>query len=232
MPHRRYLVVVLALVVLGPGRGPAQDRLAPFYSLPADGTWVEYAWKRVTPRNAAESGLLRFSAVGRKEVQGVRCRWVEIKVQARRGDRPKWQIRKLLVPEEAFRKGLPLGEIAVACYHREDGAAGVRRLSPKRIHDFLGMGLGGRDSPLRTVRAKEELTTDLGKFSTRHVATEKTGERARAFHCWLTADVPFGWAKLEIRDTPGDAPARVVFTATATRKGQGAKSEVDETTAE
>jgi hypothetical protein len=201
--------------------------------MPADGAWVEYAWTHVLPGNTEEHGILRFSSVGRKEVKGAACRWIEIKVQVRRGDKTLGQIRKLLVPEEAFRKGLPLDDIVVECFHREVSANVVTRLSPKRLREFLWMGFPAREGSLRMIRDKENVTSKLGTFLTRHVATDqKSRERTRVCHTWLTDDVPFGWAKLEIREPLDNNPARVVFTATATRKGRGATSEVDEGTAQ
>src|SRR5262249_36961950 len=97
MPLHRRLILVLALLVVSSSQSLAQTRHAPVYSLPAVGTWVEYEWKRVTPSDQQEKGILRMSCVGEKKVKGAACRWVEIKVQARRGDKTKWKVRKLLV---------------------------------------------------------------------------------------------------------------------------------------
>ena len=50
----------------------------------------------------------------------------------------------------------------------------------------------------------------------------------REYEGWLTADVPFGCARFEVREGEGDGSSKTVFTATAVRRGKGAKSEVNE----
>jgi hypothetical protein len=165
-----------------------------------------------------------------KEVGGTRCRWVELKVETGAGDKKKWQLRKLLVAEKAFRGGRPLQECLVECYHQDDASLTATRLSGKRLDEFLGLGLGGGVS-LREVQAKEEVVNKLGKYGARHVsATGRAGEVTREYHAWLTEEVPFGVAKLAVREKGGGGAERV-FTAVATQSGRDAKSEVDESKA-
>jgi hypothetical protein len=226
--HR--LVVVLLVLAACSGWSRAQSRPAPFYSLPADGTWVEYEWKQGTPENKEERGTLRISSVGAKEVKGARCRWVEIKVEIRAGEETKWQRRKLLVAEKAFADGKPLADCLLECFHQDDGNRAVVRLSGKRLDEFLGLGLGGA-ATLREVQAKEEVASKLGKYAARHVsATGKAGEVTREYHAWVTKEVPFGIARVEVRAKGGSGPERA-FTAVATQNGRDAKSEVDESAA-
>src|SRR5262249_35286120 len=79
---------------------------------------------------------------------------------------------------------------------------------------------------------KEAVESKLGKFVARHLtATAERNGRALEYHMWLTPDVPFGWARMEVRESrPGAAP-RTVFTATAAETGGGAESEVEESKA-
>ena len=46
------LPLLWAVVLAAPGAALAQTRPAPFYSLPSDGTWVEYEWVQVPPEGS------------------------------------------------------------------------------------------------------------------------------------------------------------------------------------
>src|SRR5438132_1344451 len=97
------LLLFSLLPLTGPGH--AQTRPAPFYTLPADGTWVEYEWVQTLPGGKQVKGTLRVSSVGRKDVDRVPHRWVEIKLSTRQGDRVRSRYRKLLVGEKALARG-------------------------------------------------------------------------------------------------------------------------------
>jgi hypothetical protein len=82
---------------------------------------------------------------------------------------------------------------------------------------------------LKEVRARAKVTTPLGEYEAQHVtARSKSGERVREYDGWLTADVPFGCARFEVREGTGDGPRKIVFAATAARSGKGAKAQVNE----
>src|SRR5262245_60250504 len=89
---------------------PAAEKASPFYALPADGAGVEYEWTRTAADSTEERGTLRLSSVGTAAggKDRVPCRWVEVTVEAKRGDRTKWERRKLLVAEKALADGKPL----------------------------------------------------------------------------------------------------------------------------
>jgi hypothetical protein len=94
------------------------------------------------------------------------------------------------------------------------------------------MGLAAPDAELKEAEARAKVTTPLGRYEARRVtARSKSGERVREYGGWLTADVPFGCARFEVREGQGDGRLRTIFTATAARSGKGAKAEVDETKA-
>jgi hypothetical protein len=230
MLGRRCLLFTLLFMAICPGWARAQNRVAPFYALPVDGTWVEFEW-RLTTADKEEKGTLRINSVGGKEVGGNRYRWVEIKTETRAGDKKQSQHRKLLVAENAFRAGQPLAECVSECYHQDGASRTVTRLSGRRLHDFLSLGLGEGVS-FREVQAKEEVVTKLGKYLARHVsATGLVGEVSREYHAWLTSEVPFGIAKLTVHEK-GSKGAERAFAAVATQSGRGAKSEVDESRAQ
>jgi hypothetical protein len=228
MFRRVCLVLMLAALVWNPGRSAAQTNVAPLYALPADGTWVEYGWKATGPENQEQTGTLRISSVGRKDVQGVSHRWIEIKKEVRRGEEMRRQFRKLLVAEKAFTESQSLrGNVAEAFAQDEPGGP-VSRLGAQRLDDFLDLGIEGAGTVLKEVR-EEEVETKLGKFPSRYVtARGKSGERVLEYHGWLSREVPFGWVKFEIREATGQGVSRTIFTAGATRSGRDATSEVDE----
>ncbi len=221
------LSLVLAALVGGADRAAAQTQLAPLYSLPKDGTWVEYDWKLMGLDKKEQTGVLRISSVGTRDIMGVPHRWVEIKLESRQGEKTR-RLRKLLVAEDVFAKGQSLSGSVVLGFDQGSAGDAVARLSVKRLSDFFGMGISGPNTDLKESQDKEEVKTALGKFVARHVSAGGDGAgRAFAYHGWLTQDVPFGWVKFEIHERPGDA-TRIVFTAIAARRGQGAQSELDE----
>ena len=226
MFRRQPILLVLALIVGSPAPSAAQSWAAPLYALPEDGTWVEFDWKASPEKAKPPSGVLRISSVGRKEVKGEPHRWVEIKLETKEGDRASRRVRKILVAEKAFARGKPLPECVTEAYEQRDGNL-PERLPAPRVHDFLTMSLGKQDVVLKEVKAKAETESGLGKFSTRHVSA--VGRRE--YLGWLTPEVPFGWAKFEIRERPEQGPVRVIFSAAAARTGTGAKKEVDESKA-
>jgi hypothetical protein len=206
IPGSRWLALVLTVVAASAGMSLAQTRLAPFYALPPDGTCVEYVWRRLDAQHKEVTGILRISAVGQMQVPGGLGRWIEIKAEAK-SRKPRWQLRKLLVAGAAFHASQPLEVAVVECYHQDNAGRSVVRLAPKRINDFLGMGIGGDNQALRKIRDHEEVQTALGKFQTWHVATAGGYPEApgRAYHGWLTRQTPFGVVKFEILEQPAGA---------------------------
>jgi len=220
---QRLLAVMSLLALAIPALG--QTRPAPFYSLPANGTWVEFEWVQSPLKGNSTSGTLRLSSVGRKDVDGMPHRWIEIKLSTQHKDEVRSRYRKLLV-EEGNGKAVVYPDAVRQGFGKESAKAPVTRLNPKTLDDLLGMGLPA-DSVMKERAADQALQTKLGRLTVRHVVSEsKTGPRG--YHGWLTDKVPFGCAKFEIRE---DTSARVTFQASIIRSGENARSEVDEATA-
>jgi hypothetical protein len=222
----------LALCVLAPAvlRSAEPTRPAVLYSLPADGAWVEFDWTLTGPGPGGKEtkGTLRLSSVGSKTVDDTACRWVEARKEFKPDEQTRREFRKLLIAEKEF-AAKPTLRDHVRMVIGQEGDASPELFSPGRARDFLNMGLNDPDAALKEVAAREEVSTPLGKYKARHVmARDKSGERTREYHGWLTADVPFGCARFEVREARGDGPLKVVFTATAARSGKDAKPEVDE----
>jgi hypothetical protein len=163
-------------------------------------------------------------------VNGRAHRWVEITRETRNESRVERRTRKLLVDEAALALGHPLFECVDRAFEKADDG-GVIVLTRDRLRTFTGLGIKGPQEELRRV-SDEEVTTPLGVFRTRHVTSRgSTAGRVLKYHGWLSPDVPFGWARMEIREPAGEGPPRLVFRATACRTGRPARSEMDESRA-
>jgi hypothetical protein len=220
--------VLLLLLFAVPSRCPAQTRPAPFYSLPRDGTWVEYEWT-CTPRDGEVTrGTLRLAAVGRTTVDGESCRCVEIRLVTGEGDASHIRLRKLLIAEQALKDGASLTQAVRRCFEKTGDR--VKSLTGKARLDFLGLALR-EGAVLREQGRATEIETKLGKFSTRHVATHGGGATGRDYEGWLSDEVPFGWARFEVHDRAPEGKKLTVFRASAVRRGDGASSQVDESKA-
>jgi hypothetical protein len=223
--RRVVLVVTLVSFACAPGRGAAQTGAAPLYSLPKDGTWVEYACTVAEQGGRQQTGTLRISSVGQTVTQGARYRWVEIKWESDPGGKQTRRIRKLQVVEETFARSRSLKDSVVAIFDQGEGGA-VARMSTPQARAFLSLGLEVRDTGLKT-RNVEKHEIRPGEIRTRQVS----GAGDLMYDGWLTDTVPFGWSRFEIREVRGEGPGRKVFTAAVARTGPGARSEVDESKA-
>jgi hypothetical protein len=232
MPPRRRIALVLLALLAAAARSGAQVQPAPVYELPPDGSLVEYAWTATDAKDQKTTGGFRISSVGGARVKGEAHRWLEIRKEVRQGDQTKVQVRKLLLAEKGLANGQPFSEGVVAVFDRTGAGGPVTKLSPASARDFLALGLRGDGVALKTVAEREKVETKLGTFLTRHLAARgESGGRTLEYHVWLSAEVPFGWAKVEVKEVKENAAPRTIFTAAAVRKGEGATSEVDESRA-
>jgi hypothetical protein len=211
-------------VVASPSAGQTQP--APVYSLPPDGTWVEYDWVHSPPDGPETKGTLRISSVGRKEVGREGCRWVELRLTTGEGGDRRIRYRKLLLSEAAIKNGRSLSDATRECFDRSGDE--VRGVTGKARLDFLGMAV--RDAPLRVLSPSEEVPSKLGRYQARHLATDGSGP-GRDYHGWLTAKVPFGWVRFEVRGPGDQGRERILFRAVAVRTGEGAVTQVDQSKA-
>jgi hypothetical protein len=196
-----------------------------------DGTSVEYDWQQSGPGRGGSSGTLRLGSVGTTTVKGRAHRWVEITRETRKAGEVERRTRKLLVDETALALGRPFFECVDRAYEKADNG-GVIAISRDRLGVFTGLGIQGPHEELRQVSTGEVVRTPLGVFRTRHVtARGSTAGRVLEYHGWLSPDVPFGWARMEIREPAGGGPPRLVFRATACRTGRPARTELDESRA-
>jgi hypothetical protein len=225
--------LALAACVLFPTRSPAAEptRAAPIYSLPEDGTWVEYDWTGLGPDGKELKGVLRVSSVGTKTTAGVTSRWVEVRKEYREGDETKREFRKFLVSVKAFADAPTLSDHVTAVIGQDNNDTPAA-LSPARARTFVTLGLTAEDATLEQVRAREPVEVPLGKYQARHVrARSRADDRKLGYQGWLTGEVPFGCARFEVFEKSASGPPRRIFTAVAARTGRGARPEVDESKA-
>ena len=113
-----------------------------FYQLPDDGNWVRYELAGTGTEVAGEvstfTGTLTLSSVGVSEVDGRKCRWIEI-VQdgkAKRSGEPYQAVHKLLIQEENLVPGdEPLNHVVKAWYKHSQVGPDARV-----IDDLQGRG--------------------------------------------------------------------------------------------
>src|SRR5439155_4096420 len=134
------LVLAASVLFLSPSRAAEPTRPAPIYSLPRDGSWVEYDWTGVGPDGKETKGVLRISSVGTTTSAGVESRWVEVRKEYSQGGETRREYRKFLVPVKAFTDSPTLrGHVSsVIGRDNSDAPAG---LSAKRARTFVSMGL-------------------------------------------------------------------------------------------
>ena len=109
------LLYSVAIIALLPPVTFAEGLL---YELPDDGHWVRFEMdgKGTEPDGTeiAIVGTLTMSSVGTTEIDGEKCRWIEIVADAKRAGEPFTDIDKLLIPEDQLAKGKePLKNAAV-----------------------------------------------------------------------------------------------------------------------
>lgn len=101
------------------------------YRIPKDGTWVEFTMDGMaTSSDDSEVtlvGKLRLSSVGKVEVDGQPCRWIEFRTDGIRNDEKFTDTIKLLIPEKNLTKGQdPLKHIIKAWSKHSHTAGGAR----------------------------------------------------------------------------------------------------------
>jgi hypothetical protein len=229
MIHPLLTAWFLLLPVDVPAQTPLPYRPAPLYSLPRDGTWVEYAWHGVSRAGQPQKGKLCIRSVGRQEFKHKAHRWIEITLDMKQGDKTLWKARKFLLAESACASRGTFAEEVALCYGQEGRDGPVTPISANGVETLLNLGLARDCTAVKEVASFEEVSTGLGVLPTRHiVASGWYGRRQFEYHCWLTREVPFGWARFEIRELSSGPSGRVLFSATVVKTGQGARSEVSE----
>ncbi len=98
-------VCLVALLVLD-ARVAQADGL--FYQLPEDGMSAKFDLEMKTEDGGEArdaKGSLRMSSVGKEDVDGEACRWIEFKMMMTMGEREQVILAKALMPEKELKRG-------------------------------------------------------------------------------------------------------------------------------
>ena len=111
----RLLCCSLAMLALLPTNAVAEGLL---YQLPVDGVWARFEMVQTHWKTSGNSiGTLTVSSVGTEEIDGRKCRWIEIDYDTKGWRSPIRNVYKLLIPEEHLGKGgEPLKHVVKAWY--------------------------------------------------------------------------------------------------------------------
>lgn len=223
MRTRIVAATVIVLVVAAPS-----VRAEPLLQLlPEDGAWVAFNGS-VDDGGQKETLTWIVKAVGKKDVAGVACRWIEMAVM--NGDKPQI-ILKCLVPESEFGKGKhPLGAAKQVFVKRgEEQTMEVGNLLAADPPHALFLQGPGADA--KKLDAKEAIETQNGKLecdvitgtNQLEVGGLKIAMTTRLLH---SEKIPFGMAggKLEFAVTVNGNSQTIKAEFTFKESGKDAKS--------
>src|SRR5262245_58121727 len=111
-------VMVLALC-----RSPAalaDTPVAPFYSLPSPGVWIEFDCVDLSRDGKETPFKLRLAHAGEVEHVGMPHAWVEIKLTNTSDTAESWKLRKLLVSLPAYKQHGALAK-SLSGAHQQNG---------------------------------------------------------------------------------------------------------------
>jgi len=247
MPAMRMLSPCLALLVLAPVAATARaDGMV--YQLPEDGTWAEFKSRgemTVMEKDQSVTGTIRIASVGRTVEQDAPCRWIEVKLDMKRGDNDEVSIiSKVLVPEKFLVAGEKSLQHAVRAIIKEGES------EPKEVDDPENFDHGPLPlilaDPLKKSKELEarEIKSKLGKHSCKGVGGRLSFKPAHSeriavrVQTWLHPDAPFGvvsnrWT-FEEQPPKGDeekldeegSRMKMTWTSTLSDFGTGATSEL------
>ena len=243
-----FRVAASLLVVLTLGGTLRAEGL--LYQLPEDGSWAKFdlVGKAVEPdgKETSLSGTLTLSSVGTVDVEGQKCRWIELAVEASRNDQMFTDVEKLLIPEKYLVKGEdPLSHVLKA-WHKHSMIAGG---APQELQDVQNpdspAGKQMRGTKLRPflhgpfemhrLLPKALVESKLGSRECLGVSAEEKiegGVTANSkYVIRLHKDAPFGvvtWDAEMNLERDGMALAKMTTTATLSDFGKDAKSVIPE----
>lgn len=193
--------VILPVVLLGLIAGLRTEVLAAplFHSLPEDGTEVRY-FTVLKVEDREENPDYRIRSVGRKQVQGTDCRWIEFDATLKEGQ----VLFKLLIPEAAFEKKdtNPVDKAVEIWVKRPN--EDVRKVESMAEADpVLNLLLAGPEANVITGTEKRKVEWQNGAFEcTVESGTRKTLigalDMTARFEHFLNEKAPFGFAKTRV----------------------------------
>lgn len=198
---RTALPTFAAALLLVPTVGRADGLIR---QLPKDGAWVSFYCAEEFDDGAKRELYVTIQSVGREDVKGEPCRWLELKYQ-RPAEWPhgKAAVWKVLVPEKQFGPGGdPLGHVVKSWYQEAGEDAVEEPVGPilPRLHLVLPTPITGS----KEVRGEQHFDWQKGRLTSttalvgtaRHVYKVETVKAA--YRVALSAQVPFGVAGMKV----------------------------------
>lgn len=203
-----------ALCVLVPATTLAEGLL---YQLPEDGTWVRFdldvSGSETDGMMVTLVGTLKMSSVGTVDVNGERCRWIEVAIEASANDEPFTQVDKVLIPQKHLAAGKEPLKHVVEAWKKHSMIADGR---PREIEDSAGRVARSLESlrpflhgPFRKVKKldKVPITTKLGKLECAGIRASEVVDQSRGvtvdttYTIRLHKKAPFGVVTWEAETT-------------------------------
>lgn len=178
----------------------------PVQSLPKDGCWVKFFLEVEVSDPGGETGKhtgsWTVSSVGRKSVDGEKCRWIEIEEHLDKADdgKPFTRWYKFLIREKELKPGGDLLGRLVEYWHKEGRNKALKRTDS----DSLMVPMFLRNTPKRgkaIAKAKRVLWQrgdfTVSKAEEQTQTTARDGDHLRVTVrdvVWKKAKIPFGTA--------------------------------------
>ena len=207
------------------------------YRLPEDGASIEFEMKGSFTANGQTmeyDGTFLMSSVGKKEVDGVVCRWIEFRMALTSQGRERTVIAKVLVPEAELAAGkTPSSQIRKAWLKQGDREA-------REITDFSGNDAGPLPAFLSGPFSNEKkseaavIESGLGKLECKGVTGNIEFKQGSTDQKWtmknrLNEKAPFGVVTSEIEieiSRNGQQTRNGSMTMKAVKVGKEAKSQI------
>lgn len=207
------------------------------HRLPEDGASAKFDLEmtmNVQGMDKTITGHMVMASVGKADVEGKACRWIEFKLQMDFDGKEKIVVAKALIPEKAIKPGENPGTAMIRAWLKEDG-------EPKELKDLQGQDAGPLpvflSGPLLKSKklAKEAMDNKaLGKIEAEGVSGSNSFDQGKEkievkMENRLHPKAPFGVVRSKIEFQifrNGEARQQGTLVLKLIEVGKGAKSEL------
>jgi hypothetical protein len=198
-------------------------------ALPADGSWVQYH-VNIKDDNVERPCTWNIKSVGKKMVEDVPCRWIELHGKADDLN----VVFKLLIPEKEFGKGKnPLANAKKVWFKRGEEVPPKEISGIAEVDPIFAMILEGPTAEIKKRDKNEPIKWQSGEFDSEvydgQNRQEFFGNKLEFTHTiWKHADVPFGVTAMKqlMILKVGAEPVTASIDMTLKDLGKDAKSEL------
>jgi len=201
---------------------PALPQAAPFYTMPAVGTWAEFECTSRGASNKETVGALHLRRLADSESKGEQYAWVEIKLVPDGKAPASWKLRRLVVSVERYRQTGDLTKSVAEAYQQSGADDPARRMEDAPLASFLRMAFA-RPMPLEKQGEMKTLTTPAGKWRSQKLQGSVTeGDRRESYAVWQCPDAPFGCSQFTVTVEQTKPAVKTDFRAVLIRTGTSA----------